>query len=148
MHTQPFQSFPPLVLDRQQLKKGKIVCVPTYYLPFYCWCTHTHTHTHLTCTSIRWQPFLWQPKRAVLRLSRSFYRLVLTLRLKHTASRTKSAAPRFWWVTTTQNSNPTDCGKVAEGADWGNVQICALFALWIQPFTAHSANWHHPGFKC
>ena len=27
-----------------------------------------------------------------------------------------------------------------EGADWGNVQICALFALWIQPFTAHSAN--------
>jgi hypothetical protein len=34
-----------------------------------------------------------------------------------------------------------------EGAGWGNVQICALFALWIHPFTAHSANWHHSGFK-
>ena len=22
-----------------------------------------------------------------------------------------------------------------------------IFALWIQPFTAHSANWNHPGFN-
>jgi len=37
--------------------------------------------------------------------------------------------------------------KKPEGADWGDSWMSALFALWIQPFTAHSANWHHPGFK-
>jgi len=36
---------------------------------------------------------------------------------------------------------------IAEGVDWGNAWKCALFALWILPFTAHSANWHHLGFK-
>ena len=33
--------------------------------------------------------------------------------------------------------------NISEGVNWGNVQMCASFALKNRPFTAPSSDWNH-----